>query len=328
MRKVIGFVGWLLLIGALQADGYLWLSGAGTDTARIYRYNLRTAQIDRVVEPAQFAGIEPSTDYNHLAFDGVYLYIGAYNQLLLAKAHPYTGAILSVGAYQNCACFLQGRFLMDGAFGHSMLWRAAPQRVLPAFGMVLAHDSEGEMLEAYIASGTGIDVANVIGLEWVDGNLYGTTRDALLRLSLQENQPYYEFTVYSLEGIPSGHELGGLALDASEGHLYLATASPTTGEASLWRLQVDDESAHAVATLVASLTDVGYPVGRFPTALGWVPARPGDVNGDGCVDDADLLQVLFAFGQSGSNLPEDMNRDGVVDDADLLIVLFNFGSGC
>ncbi len=59
------------------------------------------------------------------------------------------------------------------------------------------------------------------------------------------------------------------------------------------------------------------------------PAGPeGDVNGDGCVDDADLLTVLFAFGSSGSGLSEDVNRDGTVDDADLLIVLFNFGAGC
>jgi hypothetical protein len=52
----------------------------------------------------------------------------------------------------------------------------------------------------------------------------------------------------------------------------------------------------------------------------------GDVDGDGCVDDADLLAVLFAFGGSGG--PEDTNCDGVVDDADLLNVLFNFGNGC
>jgi len=52
----------------------------------------------------------------------------------------------------------------------------------------------------------------------------------------------------------------------------------------------------------------------------------GDVNLDGIVDDADLLAVLFAFGQTGSGLPEDVNSDGVVDDADLLTVLFNFGS--
>jgi hypothetical protein len=53
----------------------------------------------------------------------------------------------------------------------------------------------------------------------------------------------------------------------------------------------------------------------------------GDASFDGCVDDADLIAVLFVFGQTG-DLPEDVNDDGVVDDADLLIVLFNFGSGC
>ena len=55
----------------------------------------------------------------------------------------------------------------------------------------------------------------------------------------------------------------------------------------------------------------------------------GDVDANGCIDDADLLAVLFAFGNSGNNLGrEDTNCDGVVDDADLLTVLFNFGSGC
>jgi hypothetical protein len=51
---------------------------------------------------------------------------------------------------------------------------------------------------------------------------------------------------------------------------------------------------------------------------------PGDVNDDNTVDDADLLQVLFAFG--GSDASADVNGDGTVDDADLLIVLFNFGA--
>jgi len=52
----------------------------------------------------------------------------------------------------------------------------------------------------------------------------------------------------------------------------------------------------------------------------------GDVNGDDCIDDADLLTVLFNFG--GSDPQADLNGDGVVDDADLLTVLFNFGAGC
>ena len=55
---------------------------------------------------------------------------------------------------------------------------------------------------------------------------------------------------------------------------------------------------------------------------------PGDVDGNGCVDDADLLAVLFAFGCSSGCGAEDVNGDGTVDDADLLIVLFNFGQGC
>ena len=84
------------------------------------------------------------------------------------------------------------------------------------------------------------------------------------------------------------------------------------------------------------------PDGRYIVGGGWNAAtgryegflldtgspRPGDVDRNGCVDDADLLQVLFAFGNTGVNLPEDLNGDSTVDDADLLQVLFNFGSGC
>lgn len=54
--------------------------------------------------------------------------------------------------------------------------------------------------------------------------------------------------------------------------------------------------------------------------------EPGDANGDGCVNDADLLIVLFNFGSS--NQQADLNGDGIVNDVDLLLVLFNFGSGC
>ncbi|MCX7688826.1 MAG: hypothetical protein N2045_12740 [Fimbriimonadales bacterium] len=66
--------------------------------------------------------------------------------------------------------------------------------------------------------------------------------------------------------------------------------------------------------------------GGFWFAPACIPTN-GDVDGSGCVDDADLLNVLFAFGATGIN-PADVNCDAMVDDADLLIVLFNFGSGC
>ncbi|GIV09754.1 MAG: hypothetical protein KatS3mg019_1845 [Fimbriimonadales bacterium] len=57
------------------------------------------------------------------------------------------------------------------------------------------------------------------------------------------------------------------------------------------------------------------------------PTR-ADIDRSGCVDDADLLQVLFDFGRTGFLLPSDVNDDGTVDDADLLEVLFYFGRGC
>ena len=55
-------------------------------------------------------------------------------------------------------------------------------------------------------------------------------------------------------------------------------------------------------------------------------SQNGDVDGNGCVDDADLLAILFNFG--GNDPRYDLTGDGSIDDADLLTVLFNFGSGC
>ncbi|MCS7301727.1 MAG: DVUA0089 family protein, partial [Fimbriimonadales bacterium] len=66
----------------------------------------------------------------------------------------------------------------------------------------------------------------------------------------------------------------------------------------------------------------------FVSASGCCITAGGDVNLDNCIDDADLLAVLFAFGNTGTFLPEDVTCDGIVDDADLLVVLFNFGQGC
>jgi hypothetical protein len=71
--------------------------------------------------------------------------------------------------------------------------------------------------------------------------------------------------------------------------------------------------------------DDGF-IQRILTVIKYAPN--GDLDGNGCVDDADLLRLLLAFGQSGADLAEDLNGDGVVDDADLLEVLFHFGSGC
>jgi len=74
---------------------------------------------------------------------------------------------------------------------------------------------------------------------------------------------------------------------------------------------------------------VGWGERGGVVAAFWLDTRlTGDVNGDECVDDGDLLRVLFAFGQVGSGLPEDVDEDGMVWDSDLVLVLQHFGRGC
>jgi len=108
--------------------------------------------------------------------------------------------------------------------------------------------------------------------------------------------------------------------------IQFADANPTDGS---------HDPAQECFDYTFDLSNFGCPnPSKLGGAIAFWAATPscqpsnGDVDGNGCVDDADLLAVLFAFGNSGSGLDEDVNCDGTVDDADLLEVLFNFGNGC
>jgi hypothetical protein len=152
--------------------------------------------------------------------------------------------------------------------------------------------------------------------------------------------------------------LGGSAGEAWDirGGVIIGFSTTPSGErrAVRWQLgtattQVEDLNQTYAALLtggsVLRSANAFSPNGRF--IVGWgrnaatgrdeaflldtqgCASENGDVDANGCVDDADLLAVLFNFGNSGSTLGrEDTNCDGIVDDADLLTVLFNFGSGC
>lgn len=51
----------------------------------------------------------------------------------------------------------------------------------------------------------------------------------------------------------------------------------------------------------------------------------GDLNGDGVVSSADLLEFLTQFGQEGDNLTADLDGNGAVGSSDLLAILTVFG---
>ncbi len=103
----------------------------------------------------------------------------------------------------------------------------------------------------------------------------------------------------------------------------IAADAGRAGTGDFGPFQTSTSNRAVIGTLPAQFNREVTPGNLNP---GDKPAVAGDVNCDRCVDDADLLQVLFNFG--GNDAASDLNGDSVVDDADLLIVLFNFGTGC
>ena len=129
------------------------------------------------------------------------------------------------------------------------------------------------------------------------------TRDAWNRFRMDIDYTTGAFKVY----------LNGVDVASNETNLIQTAAGAVFGDADIYFVNLGGDS-----------NDSGYYDNYYVAAIRAVV--DGDVNGDGCVDDADLLAVLFNFGSS--DIVSDVNDDSVVDDADLLTVLFNFGSGC
>jgi hypothetical protein len=135
----------------------------------------------------------------------------------------------------------------------------------------------------------------------------------------------------SLEGATTGVVSFSFAYDSAAQRARLTFSTPLKPDQYTLRL------SPSITALNSGLALDGEFFGDLPSGDGIpggeaviplrVLAATGDVDGNGCVDDADLLQVLFAFGETGA-LPADTNGDNVVDDADLLTVLFHFGQGC
>jgi hypothetical protein len=175
---------------------------------------------------------------------------------------------------------------------------------------------------------------NPLGILTIRGNLT-LGNDAVFEVELAGTDnsdpanPQYDQLIVGQSGYTRTVQLNGtLRVKARDGY------TPVTGDtfdilvrSGSWNrtgafhtVEVDPDTLPCIAFEVQYLSDRVRLIARLTT--------DPDVNGDGCVDDADLLAVLFAFGQTGSNLAEDINCDEVVDDADLLSVLFAFGSGC
>jgi uncharacterized membrane protein len=97
----------------------------------------------------------------------------------------------------------------------------------------------------------------------------------------------------------------------------------------LWQQWVENVRVDGISANGRYLVGTISPSTSQDRWLFWLDmGRLGDVDGDGCVDDGDLLEVLFSFGARGMNLRGDLDGDGMVGESDLLEVLLHFGEGC
>ncbi|MCX7688896.1 MAG: Ig-like domain repeat protein [Fimbriimonadales bacterium] len=165
---------------------------------------------------------------------------------------------------------------------------------------------------------------HILRVEYAGSSTYHTT----VGTNLLTVQPVLVQGTVALEGVsnPAGREVRFTVQQGSSQEVFTLTLG--TGGAYQFETSLAGSAMLTVSTLEGSWLCQQAAVSLSNTVSQNFSLPTGDINRDGVIDDADLLAVLFAFGQTGSSLAEDLNRDGVVDDADLLLVLFNFGQAC
>ncbi|MDW8106880.1 MAG: PQQ-dependent sugar dehydrogenase [Armatimonadota bacterium] len=126
------------------------------------------------------------------------------------------------------------------------------------------------------------------------------------------------------QGLPLGVPL---TLELIQGGSTVQTISTTLDAYGAFSERVNASGTYTVRARVPKYLPLTVPSVSI-ASQGFAYLRlnfdtPGDLNGDGVINNADLLTVLFAFGSNSAEA--DLNNDGVVNNADLLVVLFNFG---
>lgn len=164
------------------------------------------------------------------------------------------------------------------------------------------------------------------------GRSYAGRRGHLATITSAEENAFIWSLLRACGAISNQFFIGGYEDPPGSGRWYWVTGEPFTY--TNWELgepnNPGSETVIALGLFCSARWNNVPPSGLWGSAgyiVEYSGGLTGDVDSNGCVDDADLLQVLFAFGQTGQNAA-DLNCDSVVDDADLLTVLFNFGQGC
>ena len=158
-----------------------------------------------------------------------------------------------------------------------------------------------------------------------------------------------------LGDLPGGHYRSDATGVSADGSVIVGVGSSETDfEAFVWTARTDmldlkqwlleqgvTEVADWTLREVYGVSADGKTVvgaGQYPDSAfreAWVahlgdcfPSLCGDLDGDGCVDQADLGILLADWGCTGGDCPGDCDHDGDTDQSDLGILLAHWGEGC
>jgi hypothetical protein len=92
-----------------------------------------------------------------------------------------------------------------------------------------------------------------------------------------------------------------------------------------WRGVVPAQANGASVQYWVTAVDFSGNTGTGPTRAFNEAARPGDLDGNGVVNGADLGLLLAAWGTCGTPCPGDLDGNGVVNGADLGLLLAAWG---
>lgn len=231
-----------------RAGGYLWLGAEFQGEGNIYRFNLATLAIDKVVSHAG------ADHWNNVTVAGTDLYLGHPTVETFNRHDAYSGDLEAPGAHSAPL----GGHKEDGAYFEGSLWRATYS------GGLLHRMTTAGVVETTFTSPSGLVGLTFAGPQGYASN-YSTGRVG--RLVRGATAWTFVPAVWAAGAAPLG-SLGGLAYDAESATLYLATGDPR-----LYRVTVTNDTARA--ELVADLAAAGYPNGGLPDGLGWVPPLSG-----------------------------------------------------